>query len=274
MALKKKTNKELNEDVEALTDKVKVLENLVKDLTVKINLKDSFCANKNDKIIEEKIEKIEFRLNEVIKIDEKITKDKSIQCDKCEYSCLKRNEIKQHQKEKHIKVSDVKKCNKCDKTFKENHELENHLKTEHEIENFKCDKCDKTFVLKWRLRKHMSVHETTKYCHYYNNDKFCPYDELGCKFRHEVSIPCKFRECKNILCQFRHNVDKAIKEIVPCELITLSEESTIVVEPDEANQNTTLEDDEKEWKFACQYCTYTNVDEDVFDKHMEEVHKE
>ena len=120
----------------------------------------------------------------------------------------------------------------------------------------------------------MSVHETTKYCYYYNNDKFCPYDELGCKFRHEVSIPCKFRECKNILCQFRHNVDKAIKEIVPCELITLSEESTIVVEPDEANQNTTLEDDEKEWKFACQYCTYTNVDEDVFDKHMEEVHEE
>ena len=34
------------------------------------------------------------------------------------------------------------------------------------------------------------------------------------------------------------------------------------------------EEDEKDWKFACQYCSYKNVDEDLFDEHMKEVHND
>jgi hypothetical protein len=29
-------------------------------------------------------------------------------------------------------------------------------------------------------------------CHYFNNDKKCPFEELGCKFLHSVSQICKF----------------------------------------------------------------------------------
>ena len=46
-----------------------------------------------------------------------------------------------------------------------------------------------------------------KHCHYFNNDKVCPYEEIGCMFRHEKSEPCKYKEfCKNKLCPFQHNL--------------------------------------------------------------------
>ena len=49
-------------------------------------------------------------------------------------------------------------------------------------------------------------------CHYFNNAKICPYMEIGCKFRHEVSEKCFFDEgCTNHLCQYRHKtVGKSI----------------------------------------------------------------
>ena len=47
---------------------------------------------------------------------------------------------------------------------------------------FKCEKCDKSFVLKWRLRKHLSGHEAEAFCYYFDNEKECPFDKIGCKF--------------------------------------------------------------------------------------------
>ena len=46
-----------------------------------------------------------------------------------------------------------------------------------------------------------------KYCHHYNNKKTCPFELLGCKFKHEESPLCKFKNCFNPLCQFKHEVD-------------------------------------------------------------------
>ena len=44
-----------------------------------------------------------------------------------------------------------------------------------------------------------------KPCHYYNNEKLCPYDELGCKFLHSVADKCKFgQKCKRRLCPNRY----------------------------------------------------------------------
>ena len=76
-----------------------------------------------------------------------------------------------------------------------------------EMERFKCDECDKDFSVEWRMRKHNKAHaESTKYCHYYNNAKDCPYYDIGCKFRHKESEQCKFKEnCRFKLCQFRHD---------------------------------------------------------------------
>ena len=48
-----------------------------------------------------------------------------------------------------------------------------------------CDTCGKKFYLKWRLKKHLEVHEpNVNKCRYYNNGEVCPYDEVGCKFKH------------------------------------------------------------------------------------------
>ena len=88
------------------------------------------------------------------------------------------------------------------------------------METSKCDKCDKTFYLKWRLAKHKSIHQTknVRFCHYFNNEKLCPFEEIGCMFLHAKSEICRFKKsCKNDLCQFRHdaiyhNVEQANNE--------------------------------------------------------------
>ena len=56
------------------------------------------------------------------------------------------------------------------------------------------------------MNKHMESHnEETKFCHYYNNGKICPYEEIGCKFKHKESTDCRFdRSCRFALCQFKH----------------------------------------------------------------------
>ena len=44
-----------------------------------------------------------------------------------------------------------------------------------------------------------------KCCHYFNNEKHCPYENIGCMFLHQDSENCYFGiRCKNKLCQFKH----------------------------------------------------------------------
>ena len=61
------------------------------------------------------------------------------------------------------------------------------------------------------VKKHTESHSVkTKYCHYFNNNLPCPYENIGCKFKHEVSPQCKFESlCNSNLCQFRHSALKA-----------------------------------------------------------------
>ena len=67
-----------------------------------------------------------------------------------------------------------------------------------------------TFVLEWRLKKHRSIHTekavNLKFCHYYNNNKACPFSQLGCMFRHEDSPFClNNKKCIIKLCQVKHS---------------------------------------------------------------------
>ena len=77
---------------------------------------------------------------------------------------------------------------------------------EHEAEKpYKCNLCDKAFYMKWRLGKHLKQHESfdAKFCHYFNNGKFCPFEEHGCMFKHENAQFCnKKLLCRTPLCQF------------------------------------------------------------------------
>ena len=80
--------------------------------------------------------------------------------------------------------------------------LEKHLRTHAETTKFKCNDCGKEFLMEWRLKKHKEMHtkQNVKKCHYYNNSKICPFDDIGCKFVHEVSKKCFFpKSCKTQL---------------------------------------------------------------------------
>ena len=107
------------------------------------------------------------------------------------------------------KVRSEIKCNFCNETFDKTNDLEKHIKTLHaNHEKFLCEQCDKDFVLKWRLEKHVQIHtqKFVQYCHYYNNDKFCPFEELGCKFLHTIAQKCRLgHKCKIRLCPRRHS---------------------------------------------------------------------
>ena len=94
--------------------------------------------------------------------------------------------------------------------------MESHMRSHSEVGKFKCTQCEKTFYVQWRMKKHMEGHaETKKYCHYFNNKDFCPYEEIGCKFKHEESGKCKFdKTCRYKLCQFKHsNEDEELNEM-------------------------------------------------------------
>ena len=97
-----------------------------------------------------------------------------------------------------------------------NCELELHIRSKHEkVEEYECDLCEKRFVLKWRMVKHQESHRDTgrKKCHYFNNRKTCPFDEIGCMFAHETSEVCRFDKiCKNKLCPFQHTITEQEKQ--------------------------------------------------------------
>ena len=53
----------------------------------------------------------------------------------------------------------------------------------------------------------MNMHASldTKFCHFFNNDKFCQYEEHGCMFKHEHAPLCTRKGiCRVKLCQFKH----------------------------------------------------------------------
>ena len=136
------------------------------------------------------------------------------------------------------------KCNLCESTFNKNVDLERHIKEQHveTHQKFKCSMCNKEFQLKWRLTKHMRVHdESAKFCHFFNNEKTCPFEEFGCAFKHEVSPECFFKSrCKNKLCQFKHkSVSK--NSINVNTLHPLQKHAEVFDDMDENNEETDTE---------------------------------
>ena len=118
----------------------------------------------------------------------------------------------------HIKRSHERhyNCNLCEKSFSESWRLELHSKTHEEIVPFKCDICEKHFYSKWELKKHEESHDKIgKFCHFFNNGKNCPFEEIGCKFQNALANKCRYdRKCNIKLCQFQHSACENTKEIV------------------------------------------------------------
>ena len=96
------------------------------------------------------------------------------------------------------------KCDECENCFKDEKKLQDHRDKIHV--KFECDECDKVFIYEAVLEKHKEgAHEDVElYCHYYNNDKDCPFDD-ECIYIHEESENCKYgQSCERKLCMFRH----------------------------------------------------------------------
>ena len=95
-------------------------------------------------------------------------------------------------------------CTECEKYFKDEDKLQKHTEKLHV--KFECDECDKVFRYEAVLERHKeAAHEDVQlFCHYFNNDKDCPYDE-ECIYVHEDSNNCKFgNNCERNLCMYRH----------------------------------------------------------------------
>ena len=91
----------------------------------------------------------------------------------------------------------------CDKSFDEAWKMNAHKKNHNK---YLCDHCDKMFKYQDINTKHIKIsHENMKlYCHYFNNEKVCPFDE-ECVFLHEDSGICKYgAACERDLCMFQH----------------------------------------------------------------------
>ena len=76
--------------------------------------------------------------------------------------------------------------------------------------------CVMNFMLKWRLKKYMSlhnnVHRNIQFCHYFNDSKSCPFENLGCILKHEIAPLCKFGEkcLKNFVSSSIWESDKSV----------------------------------------------------------------
>ena len=126
-------------------------------------------------------------------------------CKVCEKTFQFKIDLLLHIKDEHPKEM---KCKTCDDIFTKSSDLELHIKQTHNPETtFSCEDCDKTFIFKFRLRKHQESHKSKdiKNCHYFNNKKHCPFEEIGCMFDHVLSEKCNFGEnCTNKMCQYQH----------------------------------------------------------------------
>ena len=188
--IKKKTVKELNKDLILMETRLEKFEKMVDCLTKKLEA----LENHNEDIPDVKKMGSEKGGNETSEYT----------CKVCDCMFKRNSELKVHMKEKHKREI---KCNICGEIFNFIFELEHHLKKHSEVRTYQCERCEKKFCMKWRLNKHQEAHDKTdvKFCHYFNNKKVCPYDDIGCMFKHERSKACKFKQsCRNKLCQFQH----------------------------------------------------------------------
>ena len=81
----------------------------------------------------------------------------TIFCDKCDYSCRRKDQIKTHQATKHEGFRF--KCTKCEKEYQTSKNLDEHSKAEHEGVRYKCNKCDFAVKIKRHLRRHNVIHD-------------------------------------------------------------------------------------------------------------------
>ena len=90
-------------------------------------------------------------------------KIKDFKCDKCEFICSSKGQLKQHTKSVHDKIKDCK-CDKCLFSCSSNSDLKRHIKMVHDkIKDFKCHACNYAGSTHCEVKQHVKmVHEKIK----------------------------------------------------------------------------------------------------------------
>ena len=176
------TQKELEVEFKKLSNEFKEL----KTLTEKLFKKYEHLENKYEKCL-------------------KVKASPGFKCKICEQECDDIQNLQKHKQEKHSTLTEFK-CGTCERSFRSEKKREVHEKIH---EQFECNECDKTFRYEGLLDRHVdAVHcdpDYIIYCHYFNNDKECPFGDL-CIYEHEDSDKCKFgRACERFMCMYKHN---------------------------------------------------------------------
>ena len=188
-------------------------------------------------------------------------------CKKCKKIFNSMNGLKKHIKEEHPQKVE---CKVCSESFAKNCELEVHLESQHkDQQKFPCTKCDKVFFLYWRLKKHESIHSSVvgTNCHYFNNNKRCPFEKLGCMFKHNESELCKYDKfCSKSLCSFKHSE------------VTKNRDTQESIEKDE-NEKESIENGigighrDSVRTFDCESCDFKSESYNIYFEHINLAHE-
>ena len=225
----RKTLKELNSEI------IKLRENHEKEL---YDLK-----NKHD-TLKGAYDELQRKYDAGMK--ETIVNDVLKKCSECGESLNTIKELRTHMRKQHY-AKGIE-CNKCSKMFDEEWKLNAHLKKH---KGLSCTLCEKTFDFEDILQKHIKIaHEGTKlYCHFYNNEKNCPF-EADCIFLHENSTKCRYGQlCERQNCMFKHRAN----------------EETV----DDNDEENLDDDDQSEANVLCDNCEFLAHDELSLEVHYE-----
>ena len=114
-------------------------------------------------------------------------------------------DLQKHKEEKHNTLEEFR-CGECEWYFKSEKKRDIHEKIH---EKFECNEWDKTFKYEGLLDRHVdAVHSDPDfiiYCHYYNNEKECPFGYFRI-YEHNEADKCNFgKACERVMCMYKHN---------------------------------------------------------------------
>ena len=199
-------NVNLQKGIHDLDEQISNLDEQYKSIKETIELQKSKLDEKDHKMskIESNIEAMRGKLFQRKEREE----CSDVKCRQCDESFATYREFTQHTRNLHRRESE---CKECHKKFATSSLLEQHMLDDHgTVLKYLCKECGKGFHFRWRLNSHMKMHNSEirdkiRKCHFFNNKKECPFQVIGCKFRHEEAANCKYRDqCKFEKCQFRH----------------------------------------------------------------------
>ena len=280
---KKKENESLIKDLIVLSEKLgrgeTVDQNMANRLIMGgiialISKNNVFDENLDARIVKLEVEQIttKNRLESIetwtLKQDEKLKELKE--------NAAKEYEVKKDTpKDTNQKDNRGIKCNLCKRTFARNCDLEIHMDEHEKEKKYRCNSCEKTFHLQWRRNKHEKSHKETdvKLCRYFGNQEPCPYEEIGCMFRHDQSIFCRTKDCTNLLCPFSHQIaTNAEEDIVEDIAEDIAEET--VEDIVEAVSDEDQEEPVNVVENQCHICRIQLSTKDQFYYHIEVNHVE